>query len=173
MQKKQLTKKQVVFVEEFLRTWKPAEAARAAGYKHPDVQGSQTLKRPLIAEYIDRRMAEISMETNEVLTRLTQQARLNMGDFLIFEGDKIKLNQKIVKEYGYLIKGLSYSRSGAPILQLHDAQAALTLIGKARRMFVEQIEETHKLDQTNVNIYIPANGREPAPVEEEDGNAEF
>lgn len=167
MKRTRLTKKQQVFAEEFLRTWKPADAARAAGYKHTST-GNKMLRSPLVAEYVNRRMTEISMETDEVLTRLTQQARVNIGDFLIFDGDDIKINQKAVKEYGYLIKGLTYSRHGKPNLLLHDAQAALTLIGKARRMFVDQIEETHKLDQTSVNIYIPANGREPGEGEHAD-----
>ena len=86
--------------------------------------------------------------------------------------ERVTLNWVKVKEYGYLIKGLSYSRHGDPILQLHDAQAALTLIGKARRMFVEQIEETHRVDQANVNIYIPSNGREPTPAIEEEEHAD-
>ena len=81
MKRTKLTKKQQVFVEEFLQTWKPGEAARRAGYKHPEVQGSKTLIKPLVAEYIDRRMSEISMETDEVLTRLTQQARVNLVIF--------------------------------------------------------------------------------------------
>lgn len=182
MIRKKLTKKQQVFVEEFLRTWKPAEAARAAGYKHPDTQGCNILKAPLVAEYVNQRMSEISMETDEVLTRLTQQARVNLGDFLIvndwYDPDlkrtvkRVLVNWEKVIEYGYLIKELNWSRRGDPVLKLHDSQAALTLIGKARRMFVEQVEETHHLDQANINIYIPDNGRNGAADVEEDDHGE-
>jgi phage terminase small subunit len=179
MANRALTKKQKLFVENYLQLWKPSEAARQAGYKHGDQQGARMLKNPLIAALIDQRMREISMQTDEVLTRLTQQARVNMGDFLIeveiFDSDnvivekKIRLNWDMVREYGYLIKRLSWSRNGDPILELHDSQTALVQIGRARKLFVDQVEDTHHLDQTQVNIYIPGNGREIEKQEPAEG----
>ncbi len=175
MSNRALTKKQKLFVELYLKLWKPSEAARQAGYKHPDQAGAHIMMQPLVAALIDQRMAEISMETDEVLTRLTQQARVNVGDFLIFEKRwnpktkvfemKALVNWGVVKEYGYLVKRISYSRNGDPIVELHDSQAALALIGKARRMFVEQIEETHHLDDTEIKIYIPSNSRDTEQTE--------
>lgn len=179
MSNRVLTKRQKLFVEEYLRTWKASEAARQAGYKHPDVIGARLMTHPLISALIEQRMDEISMQTDEVLTRLTQQARVNLGDFLIITdwyNPKLKRTEKRVsidwdkvKSDGFLIKELNWSRGGNPVLKLHDAQSALTLIGKARRMFVEQVEETHHIDNANVNIYIPDNGRDPVvkPVESE------
>lgn len=170
MAEKKLTKKQKLFVELYLQLWKPSEAARRAGYKQPDTRGGQLMRQPQIAELIDQRMNEISMKTDEVITRLTQQARVNLGDFLIvtehedprtkLKKELVRINWEMVKKYGYLIRELSWSKRGDPILKLHDAQSALTLIGKARRMFVDQVEETHHLDQANINIYLPDNGRQ-------------
>jgi hypothetical protein len=180
MGRRALTKKQKLFVENYLRLWKPSEAARQAGYKHADQLGARMLKNPIIAALIDQRMGEISMQTDEVLTRLTQQARVNMGDFLIevecvdpktgrmFK--KICLNWDMVSEYGYLIKRLSWSRNGDPILELHDSQTALVQIGRARKLFVDQVEETHHVDQTQVNIYIPDNGRDVEKQEPVEGD---
>lgn len=183
MSNRALTKKQKLFVELYLQLWKPSEAARQAGYKKADQAGAHLMKQPLIASLVDQRMAEVSMQTDEVLTRLTQQARVNLGDFLIIQdwyNPKTKHTEKRVlidwdkvKSDGFLIKELNWSRGGNPVLKLYDSQAALTLIGKARRMFVEQIEETHHLDNIEIKIYIPDNGRDPVvkPVESENDDS--
>jgi phage terminase small subunit len=79
-----LSNKQRVFVEAYLQTWNATEAARRAGYKHPDVQGPRLLGNVGIAAAIERRMREMAMQTDEMLARLAEQARANAGDFVVF-----------------------------------------------------------------------------------------
>jgi phage terminase small subunit len=78
-----LTNKQKVFVEAYLRTWNASEAARQAGYSERTAgsQGHELLKKPEIQEEIERRLEELTMSAPEVLARLTEHARSDLGVF--------------------------------------------------------------------------------------------
>ena len=151
-----LTKKQQVFIEEYLTCWNATEAARRAGFAFPNKNGPQLLVNAGIREMINDRMKEKTMGANEVLQRLDQQARVNISTFISPDGS---LNMDAVKEYGYLIKKFSWNKFG-PVIELHDAQTALALIGKHYGLFVDRIEQIDQVSQTSVNIYIPDNGRD-------------
>jgi hypothetical protein len=96
---------------------------------------------------------------------LSQHAEINAADFMIFEfviekdehGNEIidpetnepkkskrfvGINWEEVEKRGYLIKGLKFSRQGYPILEFHDSQKALELVGRTHRMFVDRQELT-------------------------------
>lgn len=76
-----LTNKQKVFIEEYLSCWNASEAARRAGYKNPRMSGSENLTKPDVAAEIKQRISEKAMSADEVLTRLADQARANLGCF--------------------------------------------------------------------------------------------
>lgn len=57
-----LNRKRRVFIEEYLKCWNATEAARVAGYKHPDRQGSRLLSFPDVASYLDSRLTEMQVE---------------------------------------------------------------------------------------------------------------
>lgn len=149
-----LTIRQRFFVEFYLQTFKAGESARRAGYRNYRVDGTRLMQNPKIKVLIDERMREESAAASEVLARLSQQARANIADFLIFDSDDISINWDAVKEKGYLIKRIFWSSHGLPGIELYDAQEALLLLAKLRRMFVTQVEKK----SVDVNIYLPETG---------------
>jgi phage terminase small subunit len=78
-----LSNKQRAFVEEYLRSWNATQAALAAGYSENTAysQGHRLLKNAEIDAEIKRRLEELTMSETEVLARLTEQARGDIGQF--------------------------------------------------------------------------------------------
>jgi phage terminase small subunit len=78
-----LTRRQRLFVEEYLTCWNASEAARRAGYTgEASVIGARLLVNVSVLALVDQRMQEKTMQVNEVLERLSEQARVNIGDFV-------------------------------------------------------------------------------------------
>lgn len=135
-----LSKQRKVFVEEYLECWNQTEAARRAAYKHPDVMGCRLVKVQVVQDLISRRLAEKGMAADEVLFRLSQMARLTIGEFIETPEDGgWKLDLEAVKEKGHLVKRIKETLTGPEIL-LHDSQKALELMGKHHRLFVDKVE---------------------------------
>jgi phage terminase small subunit len=138
--KRRLSTKQRVFVEEYLICWNATEAARRAGYKHPNVQGPRLLVNVSIQAAIQARVDEIAMSANEALLRLTEQARGDISDFIVIskEGQaRIDLKKARAARKLHLVKKISETKHGLKI-ELYDAQAAIQLIGRHRGMFVDK-----------------------------------
>ena len=78
-----LTRKQQIFVMEYLNCWNASEAARRAGYSEKTANsiGQENLTKPDIAAEIERLIAERGVKPPEVLDRLGGHARANIGDF--------------------------------------------------------------------------------------------
>ena len=55
----------------------------------------------------------------------------------------------MVERYGYLIKSVT-EKHGRIVIEFHDSQVALQLIGKALGLFRDQI------NQTNINVMVTA-----------------
>jgi phage terminase small subunit len=81
----ELSQKQLAFVESYLTTWNATEAARRAGYAHPNKQGPRLLVHEGIRAVISARLAALRMSADEVLARLSDQAAGSMADFLRIE----------------------------------------------------------------------------------------
>lgn len=146
------------FVEAYLQTWNASEAARRAGFTgRPNAAGERLMCDLRIKAAIAARLKQSAMQADEVLMRLTQQAS-NAGAEYIREDGSIDLPGLIRDGKSHLIKGIKYNRQGKMVVEFYDAQAALALIGKAQRMFVEQVDMTQHMDQ--VCVYIPDNGRQ-------------
>ena len=147
--------KQVLFVEEYLKTFNATEAAKAAGYSPKTAYsiGWENLRKPEIAEAIKRRLSETAMTSDEVLMRLADQARGDMGIFLAKDGDRITIDLVGMKEAGkaHLIKRITQTtrrrttkdateEEATTSLELYDAQAALVQIGKHHKLFTDKLE---------------------------------
>lgn len=132
-----LSYKRRAFVEAYLQTWNATKAADQANYAHPGRQGHRLLKNVEIQQAIQERIAEIAMSADEVLARLSQQASVDISDFLNEHGG---INWQAVKEQGYLIKSIIHEKGKQSRLVLHDSQRALELMGKHHRLFVEKHE---------------------------------
>ena len=117
---KKLTPKQQAFADYYIETGNATEAARRAGYKKPNVQGSQNLEKLSIKSYIQERIKALDEKRiakgEEVLQYLTKVMR---GE----EKDQFGLD---------------------PSLQ--DRTKAAELLGKRYRLFVDKVEQ--KVDAT-------------------------
>lgn len=79
MENKKLTPKQRAFCDYYIETGNATESAKRAGYKKPNVQGSQNLEKLSIKQYIDKRLKELESKrianAGEVLQYLTKVMR--------------------------------------------------------------------------------------------------
>jgi hypothetical protein len=171
--------KQQAFVEEYLLCWNATRAAEKAGYKHPNKQGPRLLVSVGIQEEIRKRLDDLTVSANEVLKKLGEHARGNLGLFFkiserwtdnpfpteeILEEKKEKmldadgvaivsylyrvrsivLNMESLLDpkLSHLVKKFMDSPKTGLMIELHDPQAALTLIAKHHKLFAENIDMT-------------------------------
>ena len=162
-----MNKKQRVFVEEYLQCWNATEAAERAGYAHPNKQGPRLLVNVGISDVIQKRISEKAMSADEVLLRLGDMARGDIGDFLSIGGMSFDLSLKQAQELGitHLIKRvkqrtiITQKKDGDEEenhyieIELHDSQAALEKLGRHHKLFTDRQEIigdmkiTHKDDK--------------------------
>ena len=132
-----ITRKRRVFIEEYLRCgFNATEAARRAGYKHPNVKGTQLVKVSEIAAEIDERIQALTMGADEVLLRLAEQAR-GMGAQYLKEDGTIDFDKLVQDEKQHLVKKVSDTRQGRTV-EFYDAQTALVHIGRHHGLFVDK-----------------------------------
>lgn len=151
-----LTLKRRTFCEEYVRDFNASKAAQRAGYSQRTSRaaGSFLLTIPYIREEINRLISERSMPAEEVLLRLAEQAREDMGDFLDVSRMGFQLDLDTAKQKGLtkLIRKLKQHtttivhKDGEEEehttieIELYDAQAALIAIGKKHALFTDRAE---------------------------------
>lgn len=154
-----LSPKRRRFIEAYLETWNASEAARRAGYKtRANSAGQQLMSNPDIRAAIDLRLQQTTMQANEILKRLDQQGKNEAAAYIQPDGE-VDLPRLIADGKSHLIKGIKYDRRGKMMVEFYDAQAALIQLGRAQRVFVDQVAVNGQLDQVTVNVYLPDNGR--------------
>ena len=143
-----LTVKQELFVEAYLGAARgnATEAAVLAGYSAPNrnaahMQAVEVLKSPTVRKAIAARLqdAKAAMGADEVLERLTEQARMSIDDFLT--GDKLDFDKARRLGRMHLVKSITPNRYGLK-LELVDGQAALFKLGSYHKLFTEKHEVT-------------------------------
>lgn len=155
-----LTNKQSAFIEHYLVCWDGAKAARRAGYSERSIYSiaSENLKKPKIRAAIQARLKELKMDADEVVSRLSQMARADIGDFLhISTQDSLSLKVAALQEKGHLVKSMKDTKDGIHFT-LHDSMRALELLGKHQKVFEEQEQEERPIN-INVNIPLPEGAR--------------
>ena len=142
-----LSAKRRAFVEEYLRCWNATEAARRAGYAEPTANrtASRLLSNVDIQAHIQKRLAEIAMSADEVLMRLSEQARAAYSPYITATG-VVDLHRMIDDGKAHLIKGTSWDKAGNLVVTFFDAQAALTLIGRHHALFTDKVEQDVTID---------------------------
>lgn len=174
MAENKLTARQRLFIEEYLVSWNASDAARRAGYKSAvNVVGSRLLANVSIQEVISKRMSEKAMKADENIQRLSDQARINISEFItektryvydkegnqIGEYQSFELDWEQVKLKGHLIKSITNTQWG-PRLELYDGQTALVQIGKALGALTERVDMTSQGEKINLVVYMPDNKRD-------------
>lgn len=151
-----LNDRQALFVEEYLRCFNRTQAAQAAGYSRKTAysMGARLLKNVEIEEAISRRLNDSAMTADETMMRLAAHARGDVDDFLDDAG-RFDIGKARKAQKTGLLKRLKIKETKRMIgetevvtqevdFELHDAQAALQLIGRHHKLFVDRTELTGK-----------------------------
>lgn len=109
-----LTPKQRAFADYYIETGNATEAARRAGYKKPNVQGSQNLEKLSVKQYIDERLSKI------------EDARIAKGE-------------EVLEYLTKVMRGEEKDQFGLDA-SLQDRTKAAELLGKRYRLFTEKVE---------------------------------
>src|SRR3990167_7774351 len=97
-----LSNKQRVFIDEYLTDFNATRAAIRAGYssRTASVIGHENLRKPYLTEIIKARLAEKTLTADEVLSRLAEHARGDMGGFLDIDSMAFQIDLTKAKELG-------------------------------------------------------------------------
>jgi phage terminase small subunit len=163
-----LSNKRMAFVNEYLVDFNATQAAIRAGYstKGARVQGCNLLANPNIKESIKARLDEKAMSANEVLTRLAEHARGDIGDFLDISKVGFEVDLATAFEAGitHLIKKVkmhtvtTLSKDGVETetntveIELYDAQAALVQLGRYHKLFTDKTDVTSGGEKLELEI---------------------
>ena len=161
-----LTPKQRAFVEEYLRCWNASEAARRVGYApcSARVRAHRLMANPAVAALIQERIAELAMGADEVLVRLAEQARAMQMKYLQSDGT-VDLAKLLEDGKAHLIKGTKWDQRGSLVIEFHDTQRALELIGKHHRLFNDNLAMSVDLTKlTEGQLERIINGEDPLAV---------
>jgi phage terminase small subunit len=138
-----LTLKQKLFVSFYCGTSQgnAVDAARRAGYRWPDKQGSQLLGKTRIRAAIDARVSGLVMPQDEILVRLGEIAGADLLDFITGDTSAdiaVDLKRARRRGQGFLLKRLKTTK-GELDIELKDSIAAMTLIGKYYGMWDREV----------------------------------
>jgi len=161
-----LSNKRMAFVEEYLSCWNATEAARRIGYKHPNMAGPRLILNDGVATSIRERIAEKAMSADEVLRRLAEHARGDIGDFLDISKVGFEVDLATAFEAGitHLIKKVkmhtvtTLSKDGVETetntveIELYDAQAALVQLGRYHKLFTDKTDVTSGGEKLELEI---------------------
>jgi phage terminase small subunit len=150
-----LTRKELRFIDEYLRDFNAARAARAAGYSERSARqiGHNYLTKVYIQEEINRRLPS----EHEIASLLSDHMHGDMGDFLDVNSMSFDISLPKAKELGKtkLIKRVkqrtvtTISKDGEEReesnieIELYDAQAAAVHLGRWRGMFIDRQAVEH------------------------------
>lgn len=153
-----MTKKQKLFVEEYLIDLNATQAAIRAGYS-PDTAGSiggENLKKPEISAAIAKAMAERSRRTginqDRILQEIAKLALVNIDDVVDLETGKIK--ESATKEDLACIQSIKIKPTEFGTereIKFYDKKGSLEMAGKHLGMFKDKLELEADMD---LNITI-------------------
>lgn len=144
-----LTNKQRRFIDEYLQSFNATQSAIKAGYSENTAYsiGWENLRKPEISEVIERRLQESAMSADEVLMRLAEQARGDIGDYALINNNRDLAEHDLSRIVKKFKRRIWYDQNGERQeeieLELYDAHAALVDIGRKWAIFT---------DKTSVNV---------------------
>jgi hypothetical protein len=121
------SKKERVWLAEYLKTFNATEAARRAGYKNPEVLGSR--KKAKFAEEISAVLAEKTLSADAALARLAEIATFDISPYVVQRGDAAYIDANKLKAdgHGHLIRA-AYTMRDGPRIDIADQSWALKVI---------------------------------------------
>lgn len=149
-----LTKKQEMFVEEYIIDLNATQAAIRAGYskKTAGQIGEQNLKKLEIQQAINEKLAEkkekLIMKQDEILERLTQQGRREATDYQVVITEKPVTNEK-----GDVVAIEKLPGIVEVPTQNKDVIKALETLGKYYVMWTDKQEVTQRNIEINIGDY--------------------
>lgn len=177
---KPITAKQQKFIDEYLKCFNGAEAARRAGYSEARarVTASELLATGSISEQIKARLAEVHMSADEALKLTADIARSDIAALMEVTSMGFNLDMQKAQELGLtrLIKKvkqrtttrLAKKDDGEDTetheleVELYDAQAALRDILKIHGKFMERVDVTSGGERVElVVVYDKPSGNTP------------
>lgn len=162
-----LTRKQRIFIDEYLKTWNASESARRAGYskKTCGAIGAENLIKPEIKAEIDARLENSRMGSDEVLQEFADIARSDMGDFIdqnlcidLADARKRgltklikKIKQKTITTIGK--KEDSEDKEITDIeIELYPRDKALEILGKYHGLFKDNFDITSGGEKLTIRL---------------------
>jgi len=143
---KKLTRKQLMFIEEYLVDFNATKAAIRARYSKKSAYaiGAENLRKPIISEEISIRLKEKALNPEGIVYRLSEIANVTMEDFFDFHGSLPMFNPDKAKERGvfHLIESIEYSPDKGIKLKFSDRLKALEMIGRYHGIWKERHEVT-------------------------------
>jgi len=163
--KKSLTDRRKRFIAEYLKDLNATRAAERAGYAWPNVSGPVLVNTKVVRDEIDRLLRVNIMTPEEVLSRLSEQAKTDYSAYLLPSG-QVDLDKMLADGKGHLIKGFKYARDGGIIVEFHDAQKALNLMAKHKGLLRDTVTQINvNLDDlTTEQLERIANGEDPLQI---------
>lgn len=163
--KTKLTNKEQMFINEYLRCWNGAEAARLAGYSPKAAKeiAYENLTKPHIQVAIQSRMKEAAMSAEETLARISGHARGDISTFLRVNDDgflNFDFSDDAAKGQLHLLKKVKTKRSRRVVgkgedaeiwedesveVELYDAQKALDMLARYHNLYTEKDGEGNPL----------------------------
>jgi hypothetical protein len=136
-------------------------AAARVGYRDPENSGRRLLRDPEVNEAIQGRLDKASLDAEQVLRLLWEQAQASIADFLKLGPDGLpvpdtdgRFQIDLARAYKagklHLVKRLVPSRYGTGI-DLHDAQRAAELLGKALGLWRERLQIEAPVDLSTLS----------------------
>ena len=160
---RKLTKKQQVFIDEYLKCFNASEAARRAGYSAHSARqtGSDLLNEAYISEQIQARLAEVHMSADEALKLTADIARGDIAQLMDISSVGFSLDMskaqslgltgliKKVKQKTTIYQAKKESEDDREVteleIELYDKQAALRDILKIHGRFAELGDKNNPL----------------------------
>jgi phage terminase small subunit len=132
-----------MFVEAYLQSFNATQAAKAAGYSEKTAYsiGQRLLKNVEVGALLQERLDAMTMDTDEILIRLTDQARSSPEIFMNFAGGTWNIDINKAHEAGklHLIKSIKKTAYGY-VIEMYDSQKALELLGRAKKLFTDNVK---------------------------------
>lgn len=135
---KKLTRRQQVFVSEYIKCWNASEAARKAGYSERSAysRGYELVRNREVKAAIEARLDEVHMSAEEALKLTADIARGDVGEFMAIgpmgfsldleaaqKAGKTNLLKKVTQKT--VIDGKRDTETHIVDIELYDRQAAL------------------------------------------------